>query len=103
MGTRIIIGSICASFLFGVIFARSIVIGDDDGWLTFESYIIEMRFGLCSAAIVGLLVCIMEGIIWLTNAWGNKRENASPQVTIKTPVQPPVPPPIPPPIPPRNE
>ena len=88
MGVRTIIASICGGFLFGVLIVR-ILIGDNDGLLSFERYTMELRFGLCSAAIIGLIVCVIDGFLWWVES---RKRKATNQVILQTPPPPQIPP-----------
>ena len=57
-----IFSGICVGFLLGTIFSKIMTTGDD--WLTFEIYVIEIRYGLIFAAISGLIASIFELLIW---------------------------------------
>jgi len=56
--TRRIVFALCIGFIIGFFLGGSIASGNDD-LLTFETYIIEIRYGLISAAIFGLLAFII--------------------------------------------
>ena len=57
-----ILSGICVGFLLGTIFSKIMTTGD--GWLTFEIYVIEIRYGLIFAAISGLIASFIELLIW---------------------------------------
>jgi hypothetical protein len=58
MGIRAIIGSICAGYLIGVFIAHTLY--SNDPLLTVELFTIEIQFGLCSAAIIGIIACCID-------------------------------------------
>ncbi|MDP6325178.1 MAG: hypothetical protein QF684_06410 [Candidatus Thalassarchaeaceae archaeon] len=60
MGFRFVIGSICAGFLFGV-FLWTMIYADQENLLTMERYVFQLKWGFCSAAIVGIFVCAIDG------------------------------------------
>ena len=81
MGFRFIIGSICSGFLLGVLFVR-LLFGPEDSLLTFELYIFELRYGICSATIIGLIACCIDGFIWFLT------KEKKPNVILKIPTPP---------------
>ena len=64
MGYRVIIASMCCGFLLGVFTARA---WGTDGLITFEWFVFELRFGLIFAALSGLFVSTVDGIIWFAS------------------------------------
>ena len=59
MGNNGMIASICAGFIFGLIIGRSFF-GDTSKLLSFELYIIDIRFGLLFASILGLISFVIN-------------------------------------------
>ena len=64
MGYRMIYSGHVLWIFVGVFTARA---WGPDGLLTFEWFVFEVRFGLIFAALTGLFVSTVDGIIWFAS------------------------------------